>query len=279
MRSFEDDEIWDEFQWEAHLTEMEQKSEKIRTFIESNLGEETPRWSRFLKNFPSKLDAIDAYIEDELMFEDAYFPDDEDDWDEEDDDDEMDDFFMSGEDMDEDDEDLDDGEEWKISLPKSESDDADEEASQAPLWMPASELAEFENMDEEEPPEYTKIYDEARELAADMLKLAELVPEEEQDAYFIEMVSETVNLGTKVAGGFAFGYDLDVLGGNIAYCKRALKSANRLLELLPGLKRRKFMRFADYRMLHERMFELRNELGIHIQEMREVLNDPDDIEG
>ena len=42
------------------LTEMEQKSEALRSFIESNLGEDMPRWARFLKKYPSKLDAIDG---------------------------------------------------------------------------------------------------------------------------------------------------------------------------------------------------------------------------
>lgn len=269
MRSYEDGEIWDEYQWEAHLNEMEQKSEKLRSFIESNLGEESPRWSRFLHGFTSKLDAIDAYIEDELMFEDAYFPDDEDDWDE--DDDEMDDFFMSGDDFGE--EDTDEGEEWKLGLPEELRGDAEE--GNTPVFSGSWFTAEGEIIDPDfaEMPHYNKVYDEARELAADMLKLAELTPPEEQDVYFLQMISETVNIGAKIAGGFAFGYDPDVLGGNIAYCKRAINSANQVLAILPGLRQRKFMQFVDYRMLHERMFELRNDIGIIIQELREMLRE------
>ncbi|KPP94592.1 MAG: hypothetical protein HLUCCA01_08005 [Bacteroidetes bacterium HLUCCA01] len=271
MRSYEDDEIWDEFQWEAHLTEMEQKSEALRSFIESNLGEDMPRWARFLKKYPSKLDAIDAYIEDELMFEDAYFPDDDDDW-EDDEDDELDDFFMSGEEGD-DAEDMDDGEEWKKSLSHADRQALENDGISESMWV--QEMADLQDDDLFDADEYNQIYEESRMLAAEMLKLAELVPEREQDLYFIELVTETVNLGTKIAGGFAFGYDLDVLGGNIAYCKRALNSANRILELLPGLRNRQFMRLVDYRSLHERIFEVRNEIGMHIQDMREVLNDPE----
>jgi hypothetical protein len=33
------------------------------------------------------------------------------------------------------------------------------------------------------------------------------------------------------------------------------------------------MRFVDYETLHERMFDLRNDLGVHIQELREELNE------
>lgn len=262
MRSFDDDEIWDEFQWEEHLNEMEQKSEKLRGFIETNLGENRPRWTRFLNGFPTKLDAIDAYIEDELMFEDAYFPDDDDDW--EDDDEDMDDFFMSGESEDDDDDydDLADGEEWKQQLDKQPDDIAE-----TIDWLANTILADGDE------PESMKIYDEARELAADMLKLAELVPKEEQDEAFIKLVSETVNLGAKVAGAFAFGFELDVLGGNISYCKKGIASANTVLEMLQSLKENPFMRFVDYESLHERMFELRNDLGVHIQELREELHE------
>ncbi|MCC5926413.1 MAG: hypothetical protein JJU41_07610 [Bacteroidetes bacterium] len=275
MRSYEDDEIWDEFQWEVHLAEMEQESEKIRTFIETNLGEDTPRWARFLKKYPSKLDAIDAYIEDELMFEDAYFPDDDDDW-EDDEDDDLDDFFMSGEDSEDDTDDNDEGEEWKKYLSPIQRDEMDKDVVSESSWI--NDMKELQLEDGFDAEEYHQIYEESRQLAAEMLRLAEIVPESEQDLYFLELVTETVNLGTKIAGGFAFGFDLDVLGGNIAYCKRALKSANRILELLPGLRNRGFMRLVDYRSLHERIFELRNEIGIHIQDMRDVLNSPDEDE-
>lgn len=263
MGSFEDDEIWNEFQWESHLNEMDQKNEQLREYIESSLGENSPRWSRFLNGFPTKLDAIDAYIEDELMFEDAYFPDDEDDW--EDEDDEMDDFFMSSVEDDDDFDDFDDdGEAWKMGLETSDVDPIEPEDILE--WF--SEAM----MDEIPDPENIEIYDEARELAADMLKLAEIVPKDEQDEDFIRMVSETVNVGAKLAGGFAFGFDLDVLGGNIAYCKRALQSANNVLELLFEMKDRSFMRYVDYESLHERMFDLRNDIGVHIQELREDFN-------
>lgn len=271
MRSYEDDEIWDEFQWEVHLNEMEQKSEQLRTFIETNLGEDTPRWARFLKKYPSKLDAIDAYIEDELMFEDAYFPDDDDDW-EDDEDDDMDDFFMSGEDAD--DEGMDDGEEWKRSLTPIQREQLDKDPVSESIWT--NDLTQVQLAEGFEEDEFHHIYEESRQLAAEMLRLAEVVPEHEQDLYFLELITETVNMGAKVAGGFAFGFDIDVLGGNIAYCKRALRSANRILELLPGLRNRGFMRLVDYRSLHERMFEIRNEIGMHIQDMREVLNNPED---
>jgi hypothetical protein len=265
-----ENEIWNEQQWENHLNEMEHKSEKLRVYIETNLGEQSPRWSRFLNGFPSKLDAIDAYIEDELMFEDAYFPDDDDDWDE--DEEEVDDFFLSADETEEED-DMEDGEDWKKHLDpdsplRSEYSPAGEENEQdIAIWI-ANQI-----IDDSEEAVEMEIYDEARELAADMLRLAEIVPQEEQDDKFIELVTDTVNVGSKVAGAFAFGFDLDVLGGNIAYCKKALGYANRVLELLQELKYRPFMRYVVYETLHERMFDLRNDLGVHIQELRSELNE------
>ncbi len=268
MQPFED-EIWNERQWEQHLSEMEDKSEKLRTYIETNLGEQTPRWSRFLNGFQSKLDAIDAYIEDELMFEDAYFPDDEDDWDDEDD--EIDDFFMSAEESEED-EDMEDGEEWKKGLDAEYFKDSldfntGEGGEDIATWIANEILNESEEAVE------MQLYDEARELAADMLRLAEIVPKEEQEPKFVEFITGMVNVSSRIAGAFAFGFDLDVLGGNIAYCRRALNHANQVLELLQELKDRPFIRFIDYEALHERVFDLRNDLGVHIQELREELNE------
>jgi hypothetical protein len=197
------------------------------------------------------------------MFEDAYFPDDDDDW-EDDDDEEMDDFFMSSEDE-SDLDDLDEGEGWKSDLREGEL--SPDETNELSEWLAEAFLSDPEEL------ENMKVYDEARELAADMLKLAEIVPKEEQDEKFIQLVSETVNVGAKIAGAFAFGFDLDVIGGNIAYCKRALQSSNNVLSLLQELKHRTFMRFVDYESLHERMFELRNDLGVYVQELREELNE------
>ncbi|MDZ7691691.1 MAG: hypothetical protein U5K69_11305 [Balneolaceae bacterium] len=77
------DEIWDEHKWEAHLNEIERKSDQLRRFIAPDPTGNTPRWVTLLQENSDELDAVDAYIEEELQIEEAYFPDDED-WDEED---------------------------------------------------------------------------------------------------------------------------------------------------------------------------------------------------
>ena len=94
-----DDEIWDEFQWEIHLKEMEQRNEQLREFFTAGMADEKPRWLRLLNEYNSKLDVMNAYIEEELLIEESYFPDDED-W-EDDDDDDSDPFFSAFDDEDE----------------------------------------------------------------------------------------------------------------------------------------------------------------------------------
>src|SRR5699024_65635 len=79
-----DNEIWDEFRWGEHLDEIERKSEQLRSFIASDSPTNTPRWLMLLKENNNKKEAVDAFIEEELQIEEAYFPE-EDDWDEDDD--------------------------------------------------------------------------------------------------------------------------------------------------------------------------------------------------
>src|SRR5690625_6593687 len=64
-----------------------------------------------------KLEAVEAFIEEELLLDDTYFQEDEDDWEEEDDDELEDHFLLSDDyfsDLEEDEyDDFDAGEEWK----------------------------------------------------------------------------------------------------------------------------------------------------------------------
>lgn len=244
-----DDEFWDEYKWESHLNEVERKSEQLRKFIASDPKGNIPRWITLLNESLSEDDAYEAFIEEELLMDEAYFPEDED-WDDEDEDWDEDDFLFREldemEDLteDEDFDDFDAGEEWK-----SLSDDFAE-----------SDHGSIENL---------LIYVHAKNLAVDILKWAESVPEKYQDATFQEFVGETLKIGAKIAGGYSFGYEHDYIGANIAYTKKALKIANQCLQILQGLKRKKFFEADIYQNLHSRLFELRNDIGIHVQELRE----------
>lgn len=240
-----DDEFWDEYKWESHLDEVERKSEQLRKFIASDPKGNVPRWITLLNESLSEDDAYEAFIEEELLMDEAYFPEDED-WDDDDEDWDEDDFLFRDLDElgDEDFDDFDEGEEWK-----SLSDDFTD-----------SEYGNIDNL---------LIYVHAKNLAVDILKWAESVPEKYQDAMFQEFVGETLKIGAKIAGGYSFGYEHDYIGANIAYTKKALKVANESLQILQALKRKKFFDAEIYQNLHSRLFELRNDIGIHVQELRE----------
>lgn len=247
-----DDEIWNEAQWEAHINEMEHKTNQLRKFIAPNATDNTPRWVSLLKETDSELEAVDAFIEEELTFDEAYFPDDDDEWDDEDDfDDFEDDYFLGDDDeLDEgfeyidDFDEMDEGEEWK-SLSEDYS---------------TSDNGSIHTLD---------IYNDARSLAASMLQWAESIPRKFHTPDFYRLVDASLKIGAKIAAGYSFGFEKDMLGGNIVFNKKALVFANSALELLHKQKGAKYLTRREYYYLHERIFDLRNDIGIYVQELRE----------
>lgn len=248
---FDDELYWDEHQWEAHLDELEKRSEQLRKFITSDPKGNLPRWITLLQENLDENQAVDAFIEEELLLDEAYFPEDEDDW--EDDDDEFDDddfFFMNDEDLpfsEEEDEDFDAGEEWKFL-----SED-----------YTNSDYGSLENL---------QIYLTSKYLAVDVLKWAESVHEEYHNKTYHEFVGEILKISAKIAGGYSFGFEQDYLGGNIAYNKKALYCANNALNKLQKQRKIAYMTPPMYRKLHSSLFELRNDIGIYIQELRDRFN-------
>ena len=247
-----DDGIWDEHQWEAHLDEIERKSEQLRKFIAPDPTGNIPRWITLLQENSDELEAVDAFIEEELQIEEAYFPDEEDeDWDDELDDD-LDDFFYDEFEDDEQDflfddieDDFDEGENWK-------------------------ELSEDYAMSNYGSIETLTIYNEGRELAAYILQWSEGIHPKYLTKEYNEFVANILKIGAKLAGGYSFGFEQDFLGGNIVYNKKALYCANDALHILEdNLKKAPFMSNSHYIKLHERLFELRNDIGIYVQELRE----------
>ena len=65
--------IWDEYEWESHINEMARRHQQLRHIMEPD-AENRPRWLHHLREAPTKLDAVDAYIEEELMIEETHFP-------------------------------------------------------------------------------------------------------------------------------------------------------------------------------------------------------------
>ncbi|MGK7370396.1 MAG: hypothetical protein ACNS64_09290, partial [Candidatus Halalkalibacterium sp. M3_1C_030] len=87
---------------------------------------------------------------------------------------------------------------------------------------------------------------------------------------FNDFVANVLKVGAKLAGGYSFGFEQDFLGGNIVYTKKALQCANNSLHLLQDyMKKTPYMEKEHYARLHEFLFELRNDIGIYVQELRE----------
>lgn len=247
---FDRDPIWNEHQWESHLNEIEKRSEQLRKFITSDPNEDVPRWISLLRESFDEMDAVEAYIEEELLFDEAYFPEDEDDWeDEDDDDDEFDDDLFFRDELPpfletDDDDDFDYGEDWKEL-----SDD-----------FTYSDYGSIENLN---------VYRESIDLAVDVLKWGESIPAHMMSHQVHEFVSSILKIGAKLAGGYSFGFEKDVLGGNIAYTKKALHSSNEALIKLQNMKGKSQFKGDDYFDFHTRLFEIRNDIGIYVQELRD----------
>ena len=249
FNSFNRDPIWDEHQWEAHLNEIERRSEQLRRFITSDPKGNTPRWITLLQESIDELDAVEAFIEEELLLDEAYFPDDDDDWEDEDDEMDDDDFFFSDDDLpfmssDDDDDDFDYGEDWK-------------------------ELSEDFTFSDHGNIENLEIYRESMALAVDVLKWAETIPPQLQHRLVHDFVSNILKISAKLAGGYSFGFEQDVIGGNIAYTKKALYASNDGLMTLSTMKDEPFLTGKSYSNFHSRLFELRNDIGVYVQELRD----------
>lgn len=84
-----------------------------------------------------------------------------------------------------------------------------------------------------------------------------------------DFVEETLKIGAKLAGGYSFGFDHEYMGANIAYTKRSLYYANCGLNRLAQLKEKDLFKKSEYLAFHERFHELRNDIGVYVQELRD----------
>lgn len=268
MKSNHFNDIWDEHQWESHINQIEEKNHHFRDFLDNTFGEESPRWYRILKESPSEHDALDSFIEEQLMFDDAYFPDDDDDWDTDDD---LDDdliFGMFEDPFDEFEDDFDDlDDEWELDDDLLDDSDDWEDIEEGEEWKLLSEDYAMTN---DGAIENLGIYNDAHRLGIRILRMAEEREQLHLNKFYNQFVSDILQISTKIAAGYSLGFELDVMGGNIAYTKKALQAANRALTSLQGLKNKSvFPKREDYFVMHTEVFEVRNNLGIYIQDLRE----------
>ncbi len=260
MHSF-DDEIWNEFEWESHINQMENQNKQLRAFFENGGTTGKPRWAQLMDEYGSRIEAINAYIEEELLIEESYFPDDED---LEDEDDDLEDPIMGfdfeeseDEDEDEEDDDLffeelndeleewdDEGEEWK-----SLSDD-----------FIMSDYGSIEKL---------PVYLKARSLGAKLLEKGETEKVFIESKDIQEFITRSLQIAAKIAAGHSFGFEREVLGANIAYSKKALAAANHALQQWRNIYNKQLISRKLYLEIDLNLFELRNDIGVYIQELRE----------
>lgn len=273
------DPIWDEHKWESHLNQLEVKSKKLKRFINNSWGENDPVWLRFLKEYEDVEDALESYIDDELSYEEAYFPDDIDELEEDDDVDE--DIFLKFEELtkkeDLNDYKLDPGEEIEFlnsfDYTDEDFDEMDEDGDEWKSEIEFSEQDIYEFQIVSDPFGCYPFYDESRDLSLYFLKRTTIYPDSISSEEYLDFMHELLQVTTKFAAALSFNLDdAHYLGAVITYFKRALNHANKALSQIRLLRHNDLLANYEFNELTTRLFELRNELALIIQKVREQLN-------
>ncbi len=115
------------------------------------------------------------------------------------------------------------------------------------------------------------VYRQAYDLTIDVLRWSDRLPGDlkVRDSALVQFCSCLTQIPAHLAKGHALGYEREWIGGNIACVKRALHAANEALALLQEMRQQPYLRReATYLSLYERTFELRNALGLYVQDLR-----------
>ncbi|NCP84672.1 MAG: hypothetical protein GW823_07210 [Bacteroidetes bacterium] len=291
--------VWDEHRWEEHLKSLELGSVKRKSFVNNSWGDNEPVWIRFLKEYDDVEAALESFLDDELTYEEAYFPEDPDEDEEDDDiDDEI--FLNSGDFFGDIDVETETDSDFPFSLGESsmpyifdpaeefyfddyesinELDDELNELDYSELeegdeWkavLPEFQTDPYAEIDD---PFYCYLhYDEIHEISLYFLHRTRIFPESQTSLSYLNFMHELLQGTTKYAAGLAFDHEEPtVIGAVITYFKKALSHINLAIDLLRVLKVEGLLNDREYLPLNTRIFELRNNLGIMIQEMREHLN-------
>ena len=116
---------------------------------------------------------------------------------------------------------------------------------------------------------YVPVYLDALTLTHNTLDWSDRLPGAIKDSTLVQFCASVMQITANIAKGHGMGLERDMIGGNIACLKRAIMSANTALELLPEMKDQAYMDPSRYPVLYEDVYELRNSLGIYIQELRD----------
>ena len=112
------------------------------------------------------------------------------------------------------------------------------------------------------------LYRSAHQLSARVLRWSNSLPGHVKDSTLVQFCAHVTQIPANIANGHGIGLELEMIGGNIACAKRALTAANSALVLLHELRPSGYMDAHLYRSLYEETFEIRNQTGIYVQELR-----------
>ncbi len=153
----------------------------------------------------------------------------------------------------------------------SDAGEGDEEGT-ATFDLPEDELTREEDQDTfdalQQIPQYRKAY----ALTMHVLSWSDNLPGSIKDSALVQYCSSIMQITANIAKGHGMGYEREVLGGNIACLKRGIQAANTALDLLSEMKSRPYLTPKEYKDLYENTYEMRNEVGLYIQELRDRFN-------
>ncbi|MEX0746579.1 MAG: hypothetical protein WD275_01180 [Rhodothermales bacterium] len=112
------------------------------------------------------------------------------------------------------------------------------------------------------------VYRDAQRLASQILRWSNDLPGHLKDSALVQFCSHITQIPANIAKGHGIGFELEMIGGNIACSKRALLAANSALDLLLEIKGALYMEQTFYRRIYEDTYEVRNRIGVHIQDLR-----------
>lgn len=112
------------------------------------------------------------------------------------------------------------------------------------------------------------VYRAAHQLSGRVLRWSNSLPGRVKDSTLVQFCAHITQIPANIAKGHSIGMELEMIGGNIACAKRALLSANAALELLREIRPSGYVDAAFYQSLYEETYELRNQTGIYVQELR-----------
>ena len=112
------------------------------------------------------------------------------------------------------------------------------------------------------------VYNRAVALGTSVLAWANVIPGDVKDSTLVQFCSHVMQIAANLAKGHGIGYEQDMIGGNIACVKRGLGAANTALSLLHEMRDASYIDQAMYARLYEDTFEVRNEVGLYVQDLR-----------